>query len=152
SEHSYLIIRDTSFNISFWIPPVAQKLVEAFGSCLIIEAWLATDGQEEDVQIHVARKNAQAIAQYMNKQIQADGLTSSVKLVTGTLETVPIHTPPLVDVHDKNTSHTYYSGLSIPPNYIVINNNEKILPIALRQFREALSRSLSKTFFEFVRI
>src|SRR5690606_34920331 len=79
SEHSYLIIRDTSFNISFWIPPVAQKLVEAFGSCLIIEAWLATDGQEEDVQIHVARKNAQAIAQYMNKQIQADGLTSSVK-------------------------------------------------------------------------
>ncbi len=151
SEYTYLIIRDKSFDFSFWIPPIMQKLVETFGSCLIIEAWTATDLQEEDVQIHVSRKNALTIGQYLDKQLQAEGVVSVVKLVAGSKKSFPTKVAPLIGLYDKKDNQILHLGLGIRPNYLMDNKN-KILPIVLRQFREALSRSLSKTFFEFVRI
>ena len=151
SEYSYLLIRDRNFDTSFWLPPIAQKLVEVFGACLIVEAWTAIDAQQEDVQVHVTRKNALAIAQYLDKQIQTEGLASSVKMITGKKEKFPPNEAPLINIHDKKNNQVLYIGLSIHPSYLMDNRNQ-VLPIVLRQIREALSRSLSKTFFEFVRI
>ncbi|WP_240894454.1 flavohemoglobin expression-modulating QEGLA motif protein [Parapedobacter sp. SGR-10] len=151
SEYSYLIIRDRNFDIPFWITPISQKLVEVFGSCLIIEAWAATESQEEDVQVHVARKNALTIAEYLDKQIQTEGLTSSVRHITGKKEKFPASGSPLVNLQDRKNNQILYIGLSVDPSYLT-DSSSKVLPIVLRQIREALSRSLSKTFFEFVRI
>ncbi|NGM62205.1 DUF1704 domain-containing protein [Sphingobacterium sp. SGG-5] len=144
-------MRDKNFDFSFWLPPILEKLVEAFGSCLVVEAWTASDTQEDDVHIHVSRKNALAIGQYLNKQLQAEGVLSAVKLITGSKKNFPTKAAPFIGLYDKKDNQILHLGLSIRPNYLLTEKNT-ILPIVLRQFREALSRSLSKTFFEFVRI
>src|SRR5690606_24129124 len=117
----------------------------------IIEAWAATESQEEDVQVHVARKNALTIAEYLDKQIQTEGLTSSVRHITGKKEKFPASGSPLVNLQDRKNNQILYIGLSVDSSYLT-DSSSKVLPIVLRQIREALSRSLSKTFFEFVRI
>ncbi|ULT26363.1 hypothetical protein KUH03_05500 [Sphingobacterium sp. E70] len=56
SEPAYFRVKDPEMNVSDWIAPILNQFVEEFGACLIIEAWTASPGQQEDIQIHIARK------------------------------------------------------------------------------------------------
>src|SRR5690606_30063870 len=123
SEYTYFLIRDKNFDFSFWLPPILEKLVEAFGSCLVVEAWTASDTQEDDVHIHVSRKNALAIGQYLNKQLQAEGVLSAVKLITGSKKNFPTKAAPFIGLYDKKDNQILHLGLSIRPNYLLTEKN-----------------------------
>src|SRR5690606_12201185 len=82
SEPAYFRVKDPQMDISDWIAPMLNQLVEEFGSCLIIEAWTAGPEQEEDIRIHIARKNVQAIAYYLGKQLETESAISTVEIVT----------------------------------------------------------------------
>lgn len=151
SEPAYFRVKDPEMNVSDWIAPILNQLVEEFGACLIIEAWTASQGQEEDIQIHIARKNVQSIAQYLGKQLETEESIAKVEIVTDTKTNATQSLSPASIQLDKLNSNILYMGLEIKPKYL-LGANQQILPIDLRHFREAISRSLSKTFFEFIRI
>lgn len=151
SEPAYFRVKDPEMNISDWIAPIVNQLVEEFGACLIIEAWTAAPTQEEDIQIHIARKNVQSIAQYLGKQLETEESITKVEIVTDTKTNATQSLSPASIQLDKLNSNILYMGLEIKPKYL-LGVNQQILPIDLRHFREAISRSLSKTFFEFIRI
>ncbi|WP_245935787.1 flavohemoglobin expression-modulating QEGLA motif protein [Sphingobacterium athyrii] len=151
SEPAYFRVKDSEMNVSDWIAPILNQLVEEFGACLIIEAWTAGQGQEEDIQIHIARKNVQSIAQYLGKQLETEESIAKVEIVTESKTNATQSLSPASIQLDKLNSNILYMGLEIKPKYL-LGTNQQILPIDLRHFREAISRSLSKTFFEFIRI
>ncbi|RKO71811.1 DUF1704 domain-containing protein [Sphingobacterium puteale] len=151
SEPAYFRVKDPEMNVSDWIAPILNQFVEEFGACLIIEAWTASPGQEEDIQIHIARKNVQSIAQYLGKQLETEESIAKVEIVTDTKTNATQSLSPASIQLDKLNSNILYMGLEIKPKYL-LGANQQILPIDLRHFREAISRSLSKTFFEFIRI
>lgn len=151
SEPAYFRVKDPEMNVSDWIAPILNQLVEEFGACLIIEAWTASQGQEEDIQIHIARKNVQSIAQYLGKHLETEESIAKVEIVTDTKTNATQSLSPASIQLDKLNSNILYMGLEIKPKYL-LGANQQILPIDLRHFREAISRSLSKTFFEFIRI
>ncbi|MGE8380463.1 MAG: tyrosine/phenylalanine carboxypeptidase domain-containing protein, partial [Sphingobacterium sp.] len=151
SEPAYFKVKDPEMNVSDWIAPILNQFVEEFGACLIIEAWTASQGQEEDIQIHIARKNVQSIAQYLGKQLETEESIAKVEIVTDSKTNATQSLSPASIQLDKLNSNILYMGLEIKPKYL-LGANQQILPIDLRHFREAISRSLSKTFFEFIRI
>lgn len=151
SEPAYFRVKDPELNVSDWIGPILNQLVEEFGACLIIEAWTASPGQEEDIQIHIARKNVQAIAQYLGKQLISEESIAKVEIMTDSKSSATQSLSPASVQLDNLNSNILYMGLEIKPKYL-LGSNQQILPIDLRHFREAISRSLSKTFFEFIRI
>lgn len=151
SEPAYFRVKDPEMNVSDWIAPILNQFVEEFGACLIIEAWTASQGQEEDIQIHIARKNVQSIAQYLGKQLETEESIAKVEIVTESKTNATQSLSPASIQLDKLNSNILYMGLEIKPKYL-LGTNQQILPIDLRHFREAISRSLSKTFFEFIRI
>lgn len=146
SEPAYFRVKDSEMNVSDWIAPILNQLVEEFGACLIIEAWTAGQGQEEDIQIHIARKNVQSIAQYLGKQLETEESIAKVEIVTESKTNATQSLSPASIQLDKLNSNILYMGLEIKPKYL-LGTNQQILPIDLRHFREAISRSLSKTFF-----
>lgn len=151
TEYAYLKVQDPQFKAQQWVSPIAQKLADEFGSCLLVEAFIADPAQENDMEIHISRKNVQSIAQYLAKHIQIDNPSLSVELVTHKRLPIPDNKEPIIDLKDKKNNQVLYIGLSVRAKYL---NNERgeVLPILMRQFRETLSKGLSKTFFEFVRI
>lgn len=151
SEPAYFRVKDPEMNVSDWIAPILNQFVEEFGACLIIEAWTASPAQQEDIQIHIARKNVQSIAQYLGKQLETEESIAKVEIVTDTKTNATQSLSPASIQLDKLNSNILYMGLEIKPKYL-LGANQQILPIDLRHFREAISRSLSKTFFEFIRI
>lgn len=151
SEPAYFKVKDSAMNVSDWIAPILDQLVEEFGACLIIEAWTAGPEQENDIQIHIARKNVQSIAQYLGKQLETEESIARVEIVTDSKTNATQSLSPASIQLDKLNSNIFYMGLEIKPKYL-LGSNQQILPIDLRHFREAISRSLSKTFFEFIRI
>lgn len=151
SEPAYFRVKDPDMDVSSWIAPILNQLVEEFGACLIIEAWTAAPGQEEDIQIHIARKNVQSVAQYLVKQLETEESILKVEIVTDSKTNATQSLSPASIQLDKLNSNILYMGLEIKPKYL-LGANQQILPIDLRHFREAISRSLSKTFFEFIRI
>ncbi len=151
SEPAYFRVRDPQMNVSEWIAPILNKLVEEFGACLIIEAWASDPGQEEDILIHIARKNVQSIAQYLGKQLTTEESISKVEILTDSKTNATQSLSPSSIQLDNLNTNIFYMGLEVKPKYL-LGVDQQILPIDLRHFREAISRSLSKTFFEFIRI
>lgn len=151
SEYAYLKVQNPAFDIPFWIPPISQKLANEFGACLIVEAWSAPEEQEHDIEINIYRKNILSIAEYLQKSIREDAPRLSTTLKTRTHITTHQGRATLIDLKDKQNSQVFYIGLSVRASYLQ-GQQAKVLPIVLRQMRETLSKSLSKTFFEFVRI
>lgn len=151
SEYAYLTAKDPSFTARNWLTPVCQKLAAEFGSCLIVEAWPATEEQSVDVEVRVSRKNVQSIAEYLVKHIHLEPSGISAELVSNPKLPAPEGRETLIDLKDRNNTQVLYIGLSIRTKYLTEEKFD-VLPLLMRQFRETLSKSLSKTFFEFVRI
>lgn len=150
TEYAYLAIRDADFPVQKWLEPIAQKLVEEFGGCLIVEAWVASAPQRNDIDLLITRKNIQSVAQYLLKHIHAERTALSAEVITSTKPTGPEDATPLIDLKEKKNSQVQYIGLRVKNTYL--HGKHEILPILMRQFRETLSKSLSSTFFEFIRI
>ncbi|WP_166336164.1 flavohemoglobin expression-modulating QEGLA motif protein [Sphingobacterium chungjuense] len=150
TEYSYLAIHDADFPVQKWLEPIAQKLVEEFGGCLIIEAWVAPRTQRNDVDLLITRKNIQSVAQYLLKHIHGERTALSAEVITSTKATGPEDASPLIDFKEKKNNQVQYIGLRVKDTYL--HGKHEILPILMRQFRETLSKSLSSTFFEFIRI
>lgn len=151
SEYAYLTAKDPSFDAGNWLTPICQKLSVEFGACLVVEAWPATEPQNSDIEVRVSRKNVQSIAEYLVKHIHLEPSGITAELVTGPKTPAPKDRTPLIDLKNRENTQVLYMGLSIRPKYLTDEKGE-VLPLLMRQFRETLSKSLSKTFFEFVRI
>ncbi|MFD2600065.1 flavohemoglobin expression-modulating QEGLA motif protein [Sphingobacterium corticis] len=150
TEYAHLAIHDESFPAQQWVEPIAQKLVEEFGGCLIVEAWVAPPTQRNDIDIIINRKNIQSVAQYLLKHIQAEHSAMSAEVISSTKSVGPTDTSMLIDFKEKKNSQVQYIGIRVKDTYL--HSDHEVLPILLRQFRETLSKSLSRTFFEFIRI
>ncbi|VTQ02697.1 hypothetical protein [Sphingobacterium daejeonense] len=41
TENASIVCKSYDFNLEEWLKPIAQKLAEEFGACLLVEAWVA---------------------------------------------------------------------------------------------------------------
>lgn len=149
SQLSSIIFKYDDENVDNWIKKIAQELKSEFGSCLIIEIWTDND-KEDDISIHIAQKVALPLAEYIHKNIrtEAPDLRSSIVKQRKTP-----HNPdykPLFSLNKLQEDNIYLLGIST--KNIFINTAGSILPLLERHFRESMSKALSRTFFEYLRL
>lgn len=132
-----------------FIAEITQTLKDEFGNCLIIEIWI-DDEREDNVSIHLAQKVALPLAEYIlkNLRIEAPDLQTNIVKLKKTPHN-PYFSPlfPLTYLSDNNI---FCIGLSIQQTYF--HSSGALLPLLERHFRESMSKSLSRTFFEYVRL
>lgn len=151
SQLGSLIIQHYTPELDMYIMLLAKALKEKFGSCLIIECWVDdTDNLSNDIQIHLAQKPILPIAEYFLRNIQqeAPDLRASIEKKKET-PTSP-NFGELFGIKPLQLSSIYVLGISIKKNYCSIEG--KILPLLQRHYRESLGKSLSRVFFEFIRL
>ncbi|GHE33689.1 flavohemoglobin expression-modulating QEGLA motif protein [Sphingobacterium griseoflavum] len=137
--------------IGSWIRKISRALADEFGTCLLVEVWNAIEEEQtSDVAVHLAQKNGLELAEYLTKNIRTESQELLVDLKKGTKLPSPPHLPALADVQDAKDNLVLSLGLSIRKRYE--DTDGKHLPILLRNMREALAKSLSRLFFEFVRL
>lgn len=149
SQLSSIIFKYDDENVDNWIKKIAQELKSEFGSCLIIEIWTDND-KEDDISIHIAQKVALPLAEYIHKNIrtEAPDLRSSIVKQRKTP-----HNPdykPLFSLNKLQEDNIYLLGISTKNTFI--NTAGSILPLLERHFRESMSKALSRTFFEYLRL
>jgi uncharacterized protein (TIGR02421 family) len=149
SQLSSIIFKYDDENVDNWIKDIAQELKSEFGNCLIIEVWTDND-KEDDISIHIAQKVALPLAEYIHKNIrtEAPDLRSSIIKQRKTP-----HTPdfkPLFSLNKLQEDNIYLIGISTKNTFI--NTAGSILPLLERHFRESMSKALSRTFFEYLRL
>jgi len=149
SQLSSIIFKYDDENVDNWIKEIAQELKSEFGSCLIIEIWTDND-KEDDISIHIAQKVALPLAEYIHKNIrtEAPDLRSSIVKQRKTP-----HNPnykPLFSLNKLQEDNIYLIGISTKNTFI--NTAGSILPLLERHFRESMSKVLSRTFFEYLRL
>lgn len=150
SQLASVIVRYHSKEIDHWIALLALALEKEFGSCLIIEAWIDEDEQNEDISIQLSRKAALPLAEYMQKnlQIEAPDLFTNIRKQR--------HVPfapqynPIFTTKALLESNVYLLGIAVKNRYI--SPEDKLLPILQRHYRESLAKSLSRLFFEYIRL
>ncbi|KGE13386.1 flavohemoglobin expression-modulating QEGLA motif protein [Sphingobacterium deserti] len=137
--------------IDRWITKMAKALAEEFGTCLLVEVWNAEDEEQaSDVAIHLSQKNALGLAEYLTKNVRTESPDLVVELKKGTKLPSPPNSPALADAQDAKDNLVFSLGLSIRKRYE--DREGKHLPLILRNMRESLAKSLSRLFFEFVRV
>lgn len=132
------------------IPTLAKSLADEFGTALLIEVWNAPDEQQSDIAIHLSQKNALVLAEYLQKNIQTEAVDLAVELKKDTKLPSAPGQPPLLFAKDGKENLVLAIGLSIKKGYQDLEGRH--LPIVARTIREALAKSLSRLFFEFVRL
>lgn len=133
-----------------YIAQIASLLAAEFGSCLLIELWTAEARQEVDIAVHLSQKSALNLAEYLVKNLQKEAPELTFKLERNKKTPSPPDFPELLPLKDSQEKQIYVLGLSIQQRYLDLEGNE--LPMLLRQFRESIALSLSRLFFEFLRI
>lgn len=141
----------STYDVSGWIRKVAKALADEFGTCLLVEVWNAEDEEQtSDVAVHLAQKNVLDLAEYLAKNIRTEAPELLVDLKKGNRLPSPPDRPALVDAQDAKDNLVLSLGLSIRKRYE--DTDGKHLPLMLRNMREGLAKSLSRLFFEFVRV
>ena len=149
SQFSSIVMKYANADMDFLIQQIVIALKEEFGSCLIVEIWIDNQA-EHDMSIHVAQKVALPLAEFFNKNI---GIEARDLHTTILKERKSPHTPnfnslfTLKQLHDENI---YLIGLGVKNIYLF--NTDEVLPLLERHFRESLSKTLSRTFFEYLRL
>lgn len=144
------IIYKPPFDGEVWISKIAEYLANEFGACLVIEVWKAPDEQIPTASIHISQKNALKLAEYLGKNIMLESSDISVALDKQNKVPTPPQFSPLFSQKKINESQILVIGISIKNNYTDLNGT--LLPILGRLYRETLAKSLSRLFFEFLRI
>lgn len=150
TENASIVCRSDEFGLEDWLKPIAQKLAEEFGACLLVEAWIADKDQTEDIQIHVGQKDILPLAEYFQKNMRKEAPEISISLAKDLHIPMPPDLPALYNQKELQNKQILLMGISIKQNYI--DNNDLVLPIMMRLYRESLAKSLSRLFFEFLRV
>ena len=90
------------------------------------------------------------MAEYLEKNIRMEA--PEIRVDIEKEQEIP-HAPDteqLFSKKDLQNRQILLMGLSIRQNYI--DENENVLPILIRMYRETLAKSLSRLFFEFLRV
>lgn len=150
SQLSYVVIEYETPEIDYWLARLVYKIQDEFGSCLVIEIWESYDNHKNDISIHVGQKVALPIAEYIKKNLhfEAPDLKSNLLKQQNT-PTTPGYNAilPLKRLHNHNI---FIIGISITSKFK--DENGELYPILERHFRETLSKTISRTFFEFIRL
>ncbi|GGH19772.1 hypothetical protein GCM10011418_24470 [Sphingobacterium alkalisoli] len=144
------IIYKTDFTREEWIGVIAEALAKEFGSCLVIEVWNAPEDQVQDISIQLSQKNALQLAEYFAKNIVLEAPDITVALEKLSKVPKPDGHADLFTLKELQEKQIMSLGVSIKQRYV--DRQGHILPILLRHFRETLGKSLSRLFFEFLRI
>lgn len=136
--------------VSEWIPKLASALADEFGTCLLIEVWNAPAEQVSDIAIRLSQKNALVLAEYLKKNVEAEAPELLVELKKETKLPRPTGFPLLVNTTDTKNNIVLCLGISVRKSYEAPDGLH--LPLLSRIFRESLAKSLSRLFFEFVRL
>ena len=149
SQLSSIIFKYEAENVDNWIKDIAQEIRAEFGSCLIVEVW-TDNAKEDDISIHIAQKVALPLAEYIHKNIgtEASDLRSTIIKQRKTPHNP--HFKPLFSLSKLQEDNIYLIGLSTKNTFI--NTTGSILPLLERHFRESMSKALSRTFFEYLRL
>ncbi|MGJ1269465.1 flavohemoglobin expression-modulating QEGLA motif protein [Sphingobacterium spiritivorum] len=153
SEVSFLIGKEKDINFQSIVQPVVRQLIEEFGACLLIEIWREED-LEQDIAIHLSQKTALNIAEKLRKSLQGSDdpyIHLSIDLQKETKFPKPAGTEPLIDPQAPEFKQLLGLGLSIKPRYID-QHTGKPYPLILRSYRDTFSRSIRKSFLEFIRM
>lgn len=150
TENASIVSKSSDFPLDEWIHPIAQKLAKEFGACLLVEAWIAQDNQQKDIKIHIAQKDLLPLAEYFERNIRLEGPEIQIELSKDLEIPQSPEFPPLFTKKELQNKQILLLGISIKQNYL--DNNENILPILIRVYRETLAKSLSRLFFEFLRV
>lgn len=150
SQLSSLVIQYDSPDIDNWLENIASVIKEEFGSCLLIEIWINESDLDNDISIHVAQKLALPLAEYVDKNLHIEAPDLTTEIVKQKQIPHNPHYNPLFSVKKLQDNNIYILGLSIQTNYL--NASGDSLPILERHFRESLSKTLSRTFFEYIRL
>ncbi len=150
TENASIVCRSDEFALQDWLKPIAQKLAEEFSACLLVEAWIADKDQTEDIQIHVGQKDILPLAEYFQKNMRKEAPEISISLAKDLHIPMPPDLPALYNQKELQNKQILLMGISIKQNYI--DNNDLVLPIMMRLYRESLAKSLSRLFFEFLRV
>jgi len=153
TEPTSFIAKNESFDFAYWVKAICNELADVFGSCLLVEIWSAEALQKNDISIHLAQKNSLGIAEDLQRNLQAEArdFPLSVELVKSNKFPKPKFASPIFSAKDQQSTAILVLGIAVKNNYIDRQTGQW-LPILLRQYRETISKSLAKTFFEFVRI
>ncbi|MCA5004890.1 DUF1704 domain-containing protein [Sphingobacterium sp. WQ 366] len=135
--------------LDHFIHQIALIIKEEFGSCLIIEIW--DDNQSDsDVSIHIAQKVALPLAEYINKNLAIEAKELNVSITKGRKTPHNPNFNALFTLNELQDHNIYLIGLEVKNIYLI--NDSEILPLIERHFRESLSKTLSRTFFEYIRL
>lgn len=152
SEAGYLIGRETEVDFPRLLAPIVRKLIEEFGACLIIEIW--QDRKIDlDVSIHISQKTALGAADKMIKSLHGNDMKFPLKvgLKKETRRSSPPDMRALFDPLAEDMQQLSFIGLAIKPEYLDATTG-KTYPLMLRNYRDALAKSLHTSFLEFVRL
>ncbi len=150
TENASIVCRSKEFDLEEWIKPISHRLAEEFGACLLVEAWTAEPGQKEDIMVHVGQKDMLPLAEYFQKNIKKEAREINISLAKDLNIPQPLDVPALFSKKELQNRQILYMGLSIKQNYI--EDEDQVLPILMRLYRETLAKSLSRLFFEFLRV
>ena len=150
SQLASVIVRYHSDEIDHWIELLALAIEKEFGSCLIIEAWISEEDQEEDISVQLNRKAALPLAEYMQKNLETEAPDLAIGIrkqrhVPYAPQYNPIFTRKIL-----LESNIYLLGIAVKNRYI--SPEDKPLPILQRHYRESMAKSLSRLFFEYIRL
>lgn len=149
SQLSSIIFKYESEKVDQWIRDIVFTIKTEFGSCLIVEIWTETENTE-DISIYVAQKVALPLGEYIDKNIK---LEAPDLLSTIIKQRKTPHSPnykSLFSLTELQDDNIYLLGLGVKTSFI--NASGDILPLLERHFRESMSKTLSRTFFEYLRL
>lgn len=150
TENASIVCKADSFPLEEWIMPIAEHLAQEFGACLLIEVWVAEKPQKHDVMLHIGQKDILPLAQYLERNIRMEALELSVTIEKDMHIPKPDQMPALFGKKYLQNKQILLMGISINDRYH--DHEENILPLLMRTFRETLAKSLSRLFFEFLRV
>ncbi|MCT1524358.1 MULTISPECIES: flavohemoglobin expression-modulating QEGLA motif protein [Sphingobacterium] len=150
TENASIVCKSSGFPLEEWIRPIAQKLAEEFGACLLIEVWIADDKQKDDIEVHVAQKDLLTLAEYLEKNIRLEAPEIRVGIEKDQHIPHPPETKQLFSKKELQNKQILLMGISIKQNYL--DEADNVLPLLMRIYRESLAKSLSRLFFEFLRV
>ncbi|SEN44857.1 conserved hypothetical protein [bacterium A37T11] len=155
TESSYLMAADgPEMGMAFITGQLAKALSDKFGGFLLLEIWLSNQARNDTFTIHLNQKSALPVAEKLYTELQGISIGQTqitTRLNKGKTLPHPPHFHPLMNDDEARKHEIIFIGLEIAPVYINILTGTPF-PIFLRELRDAFSRALRKSFFEFVRM
>ena len=152
SESCSLVGKSSDLDFNAVITPIIRQLIDEFGACQLIEIWQDKE-MDTDVAIHISQKSALPIAQKFIKDLESDEqnmfLSTTIKKETKSPKNRDI--TPIINPLAEEFKQLLYMGIALKPHYNDVTTG-KVYPLILRNYREIFTKSLRKSFLEFIRL